>query len=196
MCRIAGHANQIRMGLSGTPLSSFTKDVYLQLAKCPMRFNGRLANHGLTSFVKEATGIRPIGHRSDSACEECPGILHSTQILSCIPLIWINVGPGNNLLSDGTNHYLNQCWRISSKVPWHSSEGTIIRTSAYTNKQRAFQWNAVLPGTNELTSLVTPSRDKKDFMQRTSFKGKKLNVLIVYSVVIFTTAMNHFTLIW
>ena len=33
----------------------FTKEVNLQLAKHPLVFNGHLANHRLTSFVKEAT---------------------------------------------------------------------------------------------------------------------------------------------
>ena len=34
---------------------AFTKEVSLQLAKRPLVFNGRLANRGLTSLVKEAT---------------------------------------------------------------------------------------------------------------------------------------------
>ena len=38
-----------------TPVASFTKEVNPQLAKCPLVLNGRLANHGLTSLVKEAT---------------------------------------------------------------------------------------------------------------------------------------------
>ena len=36
--------------------SSFTKEVNLQLAQCPLKTNGHLANLGLTSLVKEATG--------------------------------------------------------------------------------------------------------------------------------------------
>ena len=39
------------------PVASFTKEVNLQLAKCPLKTNGRLANRRLTSLVKEATGI-------------------------------------------------------------------------------------------------------------------------------------------
>ena len=38
------------------PVASFTKEVSSRLAKRPLVFNGRLANHGLTSLVKEATG--------------------------------------------------------------------------------------------------------------------------------------------
>ena len=34
----------------------FTKEVNQQLAKCPLFFNGHLANHRLTSLVTEATG--------------------------------------------------------------------------------------------------------------------------------------------
>ena len=32
------------------------------------------------------------------------------------------------------NHYLNQCWLIISKVPWHSSEDIIIRRFEDTNQ--------------------------------------------------------------
>ena len=36
----------------------FTKEVNPRLAKCPLKINGRLANLGLTSVVKEAAGGR------------------------------------------------------------------------------------------------------------------------------------------
>ena len=39
------------------PVASFTKEVNPRLAKCPLKTNGRLANRGLTSLVKEATGV-------------------------------------------------------------------------------------------------------------------------------------------
>ena len=39
------------------PVASFTKEVNLRLAKRPLKTNGRLANHGLTSLVKEATEV-------------------------------------------------------------------------------------------------------------------------------------------
>ena len=69
-CRMqsADQANRIRsqgiiIGLflepgpgAKTPVVSFTIEVNPQLAKCPLIFNGRLADHGLTSLVKEATG--------------------------------------------------------------------------------------------------------------------------------------------
>ena len=38
-----------------TPVASFSKEVNLLLAKRPLVSNGRLANRGLTSLVKEAT---------------------------------------------------------------------------------------------------------------------------------------------
>ena len=38
------------------PVASFTEEVNPRLAKSPLVFNGRLANRGLTSLVKEATG--------------------------------------------------------------------------------------------------------------------------------------------
>ena len=38
-------------------MASFTKEVNPQLAKRPLVFNGRLANSGLSSLVKEATYV-------------------------------------------------------------------------------------------------------------------------------------------
>ena len=38
------------------PVASITKEVNPRLAKRPLKTNGRLANRGLTSLVKEATG--------------------------------------------------------------------------------------------------------------------------------------------
>ena len=40
------------------PVASFTKDVNPRLANGPLESNGPLANRGLTSLVKEATGVR------------------------------------------------------------------------------------------------------------------------------------------
>ena len=39
------------------PVASFTKEVNPRLAKRPLKTNGRLANLGLTTLVKEATGV-------------------------------------------------------------------------------------------------------------------------------------------
>ena len=39
----------------GPTVASFTKEVNPRLAKRPLKTNGRLANRGLTSLVKEAT---------------------------------------------------------------------------------------------------------------------------------------------
>ena len=36
------------------------------------------------------------------------------------------------------SHYLNQCWLITSLVPWHSSEGITINRSRDT-----YQWNKI-----------------------------------------------------
>ena len=38
-------------------MASFAKEVNWRFAKRPLKTNGRLANRGLTSLVKEATGI-------------------------------------------------------------------------------------------------------------------------------------------
>ena len=39
-------------------MASFTKEVNPWLGKRPLKTNGRLANHGLTSLVKKATGAK------------------------------------------------------------------------------------------------------------------------------------------
>ena len=39
------------------PVASFTKEVDPQLANRPLVSNGRLANHGLLSLVKDVNGI-------------------------------------------------------------------------------------------------------------------------------------------
>ena len=40
------------------PVAFFTKEVYQQLPKQPLKTNGHLATHWLTSLVKEATGLQ------------------------------------------------------------------------------------------------------------------------------------------
>ena len=37
-------------------VASFTEEVNTRFAKRPLKINGRLANHGLTYLIKEATG--------------------------------------------------------------------------------------------------------------------------------------------
>ena len=54
------------------PVASFTKEVNPRLAKRPLKINGRLANHRLTSLVKEAT----VSHCQDFypgalSCSQC-----------------------------------------------------------------------------------------------------------------------------
>ena len=58
MTRFLLHSNgkgRCHLELPNTPVASFTKEVSSIFAKRPLVFNGRLANHGLTSLVKEAT---------------------------------------------------------------------------------------------------------------------------------------------
>ena len=43
-------------------VASFTKEVNWRLAKRPLVFNGRLANHQLTSLIKEATDVSANKH--------------------------------------------------------------------------------------------------------------------------------------
>ena len=47
------------------PVASFTKEVNPRLAKCPLVFNGRLANRGLTCLAKEATGVTTVINTSN-----------------------------------------------------------------------------------------------------------------------------------
>ena len=57
------------------PVASFTKEVDPRLAKRPLVFNGRLANHGLTSLVKEATGgqkdFSQMTSQTDGLVQDC-----------------------------------------------------------------------------------------------------------------------------
>ena len=56
--------SQIRRFCEPSPVASLTKEVNSGLAKCPLVFNRRLANRGLTSLVKEATGVSFTDKRS------------------------------------------------------------------------------------------------------------------------------------
>ena len=66
------------------------------------------------------------------------------------------------------SHYLNQCWLIISEVPWHSSQGIIIRRCKIpVNEMRlkiaVLKWHPGLPGSNELIGvlvfLISPEYD-------------------------------------
>ena len=60
-------------------MASFTKEVNPQLAKRPLKISGHLANRGLTSFVKEATG----------ACLCRQDVLHLTLEIPIAITDWI-----------------------------------------------------------------------------------------------------------
>ena len=45
-----------------TSVASFTKEANLGLTKHPLKINWRLANRGLTSLVKEGTGVGVSGY--------------------------------------------------------------------------------------------------------------------------------------
>ena len=53
------------MWISIPPVTTFTKEIDLQLAKRPLKTNGHLASFQLTSLVKEATGA---GHDIGNEC--------------------------------------------------------------------------------------------------------------------------------
>ena len=66
------------------------------------------------------------------------------------------------------SHYMNQCWLIISEVPWHSSQGIIIRRCKIPiNEMRlkiaVLKWHPGLPGSNELIGvlvfLISPEYD-------------------------------------
>ena len=59
------------------PLASFTNKVNPRLAKRPLDFNGRLANRGLTSLIKEATGL--IYRTETDSTETFPWLLYQWQ---------------------------------------------------------------------------------------------------------------------
>ena len=54
------HYAEIKLGaLIWRPVAHFIEEVNPRLAKRPLIFNGRLANRGLTSLVKEAIASGP-----------------------------------------------------------------------------------------------------------------------------------------
>ena len=69
-------------GITRQPVAYFTKVVNPRLAKCPLKTNGHLANCGVTSLVKEATGVQSlkkcIAVSSDSLAACC-----CTSLLPC-----------------------------------------------------------------------------------------------------------------
>ena len=38
------------------------------------------------------------------------------------------------------SHYLKQCWLIISEIPWHSSQGIILRRCEHTNQQNKIEY--------------------------------------------------------
>ena len=67
-------------------MASFTKEVNWRLAKLPLVFNGRLANCGLTSLVKEATANRPM--MGQNRASTGPMLPASAQFWPCYGLLW------------------------------------------------------------------------------------------------------------
>ena len=61
------------------PMASFIKEVNPWLAKRPLKTHGRLANLGLTSLVKEATGVRGRSWVAADSGDLWSGAPHTTQ---------------------------------------------------------------------------------------------------------------------
>ena len=70
-------------------MSSFTQEVNPRLAKRQLKTNGRLANLGLTSLVKEATGIRTVSWKKLSYKNDI--VLRLSPIVDkiCSNQVWI-----------------------------------------------------------------------------------------------------------
>ena len=87
---------------------------------------------------------------------------HDLNVMCCYCAIWRH-GTRSTLAQvmacclTASSHYLNQCWLIIGEVPWHSSQGIILRWCEDTN-----QWNEIavlkrhlgLPGVNELMIIL------------------------------------------
>ena len=107
------------------PVTSFTKEVNPRLAKRPLVFNGRLANRGLTSLIKGATGV-------EQATDHYPNkwLLISLTLLYVIRywigecfVKWVELGSGFDVLWwDLTKKFFISVtsnwvrWRLKS--PW------------------------------------------------------------------------------
>ena len=81
------------------PVISVPKEVNSRLAKRPLVSNGRLANRGLTSLVKEATGMSPVypssaglGHMRD-----CNLIATSPVYIPASKCAWPSTGNAGNV---------------------------------------------------------------------------------------------------
>ena len=71
------------------------------------------------------------------------------------------------------SHYLNQCWRITCEVIWHSFQGNIYLNTQYINPQAVLEIQTLeikvhLPGDNELISKCISSRQWKPRLVRSS----------------------------
>ena len=115
-----------------TPGASFTKEVNLGLAKRPLVFNGRLANRGLTSLVKEATDTcqshsyicthTPMHTRFNTLRPKWKGYHLADNVFKCILF----------------NENIRTCIfiQISSKIV---PEGTIVNKSALVQMPKRWQ---------------------------------------------------------
>ena len=94
-----------------------------------------------------------------------------------------------------SNHYLNQCWLIISKVQWHPSEINVTRDTSVTEislKITYLNFCSNLPGTNELTGSMccVIAQCKRNIPSNLLFNTFKLhlfhsNKLITFSLVSF-----------
>ena len=77
-------------------MASFTKEVNPGLAKRPLVFNGRLADLGLTSFVKEAIVRYPVSGRSNGDLNHYDDVITGTiaSLITSLTIVYSTVYSG------------------------------------------------------------------------------------------------------
>ena len=124
-------------------MASFTKEVNSKLGKCPLVFNERLANSGLLSLVKEATGP---GHFREKKQKFC---LHhvifkcmwfTTHLTYGLELFNCDVAWQGQCCREITSHYRKLCIRY-----WYPNRTRINQNGWFFTSNRAISKQMSLP---------------------------------------------------
>ena len=101
------------------PVASFTKEINLRWAKRPLKTNGRFANRGLTSLVKEATGDQPLSEpmMASLLTHICYASLGLNELISRVEVSYLashrNVNHARKVINQGHFSFLTvqRCWQ-------------------------------------------------------------------------------------
>ena len=163
-------------------MASFTKEVNPRLAKCPLVFNGRLANRGLNSVLKEPTVIwgdmtRTIELKHSMHCHK--------------PLMYGPLQNGSHVVAPKTDaiHVISSWWpwkcvnityikrslmcKVSIHLPWK----TYFWYSSNFDENTAINW--------EYNSKFRLKRSIRTYIPRKQFQGIVETTIATYVCCIF-----------